>query len=104
VRRVPSPTDRRANQLQLTASGARLWAKVQSPAIAAQDRALATLREHLVDVNDLTRRPVVDDDRRPLPFLRWFEGHVYFLSRKAPRLARAKRAQADAATSEAEPR
>jgi DNA-binding MarR family transcriptional regulator len=46
VRRVPSPTDRRANQLQLTASGARLWAKVQSPAIAAQDRALACLAKH----------------------------------------------------------
>jgi DNA-binding MarR family transcriptional regulator len=46
VRRLPSPIDRRANQLQLTASGARLWAKVRGPAIAAQDRALACLERH----------------------------------------------------------
>jgi len=45
VRRVPSPTDRRSNQLQLTASGKRLRAKVLGPAIAAQDRALACLED-----------------------------------------------------------
>ncbi|MEO6565328.1 MAG: MarR family transcriptional regulator [Casimicrobiaceae bacterium] len=43
VRRVPSPTDRRANQVRLTASGTRLWRKLQAPVRAAQDRALACL-------------------------------------------------------------
>lgn len=46
VRRLPSPTDRRANQLQLTTAGARLQAKLQGPVIAAQDRALACLDRH----------------------------------------------------------
>ena len=46
ARRLPSPIDRRANQLQLTAAGARLQSKLQGPAIAAQDRALACLDFH----------------------------------------------------------
>jgi MarR family transcriptional regulator, temperature-dependent positive regulator of motility len=43
VRRVASPTDRRSNQLELTAAGRRLRAKAAGPAIAAQDAALACL-------------------------------------------------------------
>lgn len=59
VRRVPSPTDRRANQLQLTAAGARLQAKVQRPSIAAQDRALACLDRHeKITLLDLLTRVV----------------------------------------------
>jgi MarR family transcriptional regulator, temperature-dependent positive regulator of motility len=57
VRRVPSPTDRRANQLLLTRAGARLQKMVQGPAIAAQDRALACLnrREKTLLCELLTR-------------------------------------------------
>jgi MarR family transcriptional regulator, temperature-dependent positive regulator of motility len=46
VRRVPSPSDRRANQLLFTRAGARLHQMVRGPAIAAQDRALACLNRH----------------------------------------------------------
>ncbi len=57
VRRLPSPTDRRSNQLELTAAGKRLRAKLASAVIAAQDRALACLetaeKETLLDL--LTR-------------------------------------------------
>jgi DNA-binding MarR family transcriptional regulator len=45
VRRVASPIDRRANQLELTAAGRRLRAKAVVPVIAAQDSALACLNE-----------------------------------------------------------
>ena len=57
VRRVPSLTDRRANQLQLTRAGARLQKMVRGPAIAAQDRALACLnrREKMLLCELLTR-------------------------------------------------
>lgn len=43
VRRLPSPTDRRSNLLELTAAGRRLRAKAVVPVIAAQDNALACL-------------------------------------------------------------
>ena len=57
VRRMPSTTDRRANQLLLTRAGARLQKKVQGPSIAAQDRALACLnrREKALLCELLTR-------------------------------------------------
>jgi DNA-binding MarR family transcriptional regulator len=45
VRRVASPIDRRANQLELTPPGRRLRAKAAVPAIAAQAGALACLDE-----------------------------------------------------------
>lgn len=45
VRRLPSPTDRRSNQLELTAAGRRLRARAAVPAIAAQDSVLACLDE-----------------------------------------------------------
>ena len=45
VRRVASTTDRRSNQLELTAAGRRLRAKAAVPLIAAQDSALACLDE-----------------------------------------------------------
>jgi DNA-binding MarR family transcriptional regulator len=57
VRRVPSPTDRRANQLLFTRAGARLHQMVRGPANAAQDRALACLnrREKTLLCELLTR-------------------------------------------------
>ena len=63
VRRVPSPTDRRANQLLLTRGGARLQKMVQGPAVSAQDRALACLnrREKTLLCELLTR--VVEANR-----------------------------------------
>ena len=45
VRRVASTTDRRSNQLELTADGRRLRAKAAVPLIAAQDSAMACLDE-----------------------------------------------------------
>jgi len=45
VQRVASPTDRRANGLQLTPAGVRMRAKLQGPVIAAQDRALDCLEQ-----------------------------------------------------------
>jgi DNA-binding MarR family transcriptional regulator len=63
LRRLPSPTDRRANQLLLTPAGARLQKKVQGPSISAQDRALACLnrREKTLLCELLTR--VVEANR-----------------------------------------
>jgi DNA-binding MarR family transcriptional regulator len=63
VRRVPSPTDRRANQLLLTRAGARLQKMVQGPSLSAQDRALACLnkREKTLLCDLLTR--VVEANR-----------------------------------------
>ncbi len=45
VRRVPSPVDRRSNQLELTAAGKQLRSKLLGPSIAAQDRALDCLND-----------------------------------------------------------
>lgn len=45
VRRVASPIDRRSNHLELTAAGRRVRAKAVGPMIAAQDSALAGLRD-----------------------------------------------------------
>lgn len=57
VRRVPSPIDRRANQLLLTRAGARLHRMAGPYTIAAQDRALACLdrREKTLLCELLTR-------------------------------------------------
>lgn len=57
ARRVASPTDRRSNQLELTAAGKRLRAKVVAPVLAAQDRVLACLddTEKTTLLNLLTR-------------------------------------------------
>lgn len=57
VRRVASPTDRRGNQLELTAAGRRLRAKAVVPVLAAQDHALACLddTEKTTLMNLLTR-------------------------------------------------
>ena len=68
VRRVASTTDRRSNQLELTAAGRRLRAKAAVPLIAAQDSALACLDEtekstllnlltRVVDANKVHARP-----------------------------------------------
>ena len=57
VRRVASPTDRRSNQIELTAAGKRIRAKAAVPVIAAQDSALACLHdtEKATLLNLLTR-------------------------------------------------
>lgn len=57
VRRVASPTDRRSNQLELTAAGKRLRAKAMVPVLTAQDDALACLddTEKATLLNLLTR-------------------------------------------------
>lgn len=57
VRRVPSPTDRRSNKLELTPAGKRMRAKLVGAVIAAQDRALACLEdtEKTTLLNLLTR-------------------------------------------------
>ena len=81
VRRVASPSDRRSNHLELTAAGRRLRAKAVSPAIEAQDRALACLDEaekttllsllsRVVEANKVHARPGVGRRkpvRRPAP-------------------------------------
>jgi DNA-binding MarR family transcriptional regulator len=63
VRRVPSPTDRRANKLLLTRAGARLLRMAGPCTTAAQDRALACLnrREKTLLCELLTR--VVEANR-----------------------------------------
>ena len=70
VRRVPSPIDRRANQLLLTPAGAHLLKMAQGPAMSAEDQALACLNRHektllcellsrVVDANRAYARPGV---------------------------------------------
>jgi len=81
VRRVASATDRRSNQLELTAAGRRLRAKAVVPVMTAQDSALACLDEtekatllnlltRVVEANKAHARPGVGRRkpvRRPAP-------------------------------------
>jgi DNA-binding MarR family transcriptional regulator len=69
VRRVPSPTDRRSNRVQLTSRGRKLVESIVSAHVANEERLLmglderqrhdraALLRRYLIALGDVTRQP-----------------------------------------------